>query len=190
MLLTPAGENDAGRRACDTIGPIGMLARLGVGLALIAVAVFVRDPSWRDAALGLLIAPGILLALAAIRAGRSPQQLRATGPIGYVVNTAVAIAAFVLPATAGAAFLFYGGSGRSGAQSGRLRDHRRLERPARPRRPGGLCAFRSRRSRRAVRSGARPRECEAPRMKVELLYFDGCPSYQRLLPRLQALVAS
>jgi hypothetical protein len=110
MLLTPAGENDAGRRACDTIGPIGMLARLGVGLALIAVAVFVRDPSWRDAALGLLIAPGILLALAAIRAGRSPQQLRATGPIGYVVNTAVAIAAFVLPATAGAAFLFYGGS--------------------------------------------------------------------------------
>ncbi|MGA9370437.1 MAG: hypothetical protein WBV53_01160 [Solirubrobacterales bacterium] len=25
-------------------------------------------------------------------------------------------------------------------------------------------------------------------MKVELLYFDGCPSYQRLLPRLRALV--
>jgi len=26
-------------------------------------------------------------------------------------------------------------------------------------------------------------------MKVELLYFDGCPSYTRLLPRLRDLVA-
>jgi hypothetical protein len=25
-------------------------------------------------------------------------------------------------------------------------------------------------------------------VKVELLYFDGCPSYERLLPRLQGLV--
>lgn len=27
-------------------------------------------------------------------------------------------------------------------------------------------------------------------MKVELLYFEGCPSYERLLPRLRALVAA
>jgi hypothetical protein len=26
-------------------------------------------------------------------------------------------------------------------------------------------------------------------VKVELLYFDGCPSYERLLPRLSVLVA-
>jgi hypothetical protein len=26
-------------------------------------------------------------------------------------------------------------------------------------------------------------------VKVELLYFDGCPSYERLLPRLRELVA-
>jgi hypothetical protein len=26
-------------------------------------------------------------------------------------------------------------------------------------------------------------------MKVELLYFDGCPSYERLLPRLRELVS-
>ena len=26
-------------------------------------------------------------------------------------------------------------------------------------------------------------------MKIELLYFDGCPSYERLLPRLRELVA-
>ncbi|MCL4287374.1 MAG: hypothetical protein KJ006_06980 [Thermoleophilia bacterium] len=27
-------------------------------------------------------------------------------------------------------------------------------------------------------------------MKVELLYFEGCPSYERLLPRLRGLVAA
>lgn len=27
-------------------------------------------------------------------------------------------------------------------------------------------------------------------MKIELLYFDGCPSYARLLPRLRELLAS
>lgn len=27
-------------------------------------------------------------------------------------------------------------------------------------------------------------------MRVELLYFDGCPSYERLLPRLSELVAA
>ena len=27
-------------------------------------------------------------------------------------------------------------------------------------------------------------------MRVELLYFDGCPSYERLLPRLRDLVAA
>ena len=27
-------------------------------------------------------------------------------------------------------------------------------------------------------------------MRVELLYFDGCPSYEHLLPRLSALVAA
>ena len=26
-------------------------------------------------------------------------------------------------------------------------------------------------------------------MRIELLYFDGCPSYERLLPRLRELVA-
>ena len=27
-------------------------------------------------------------------------------------------------------------------------------------------------------------------MKVELIYFDGCPSYEKLLPRLDALLAA
>ena len=69
-----------------------------------------REPSWRDALLGLLIAPGVILGLAVVRARRSKAPLRATGPLGYLVNAAIAIAAFALPATAGAAFLFYGAS--------------------------------------------------------------------------------
>lgn len=32
-------------------------------------------------------------------------------------------------------------------------------------------------------------ESPDPEMSVELLYFDGCPSYDRLLPRLRELVA-
>lgn len=71
---------------------------------------FWRDPSWRDAVLGLVIAPGVVLALAAWRAHRSPEPLRATGPIGYSINLVVGVTALLLPATAGAAFFFYGGS--------------------------------------------------------------------------------
>ena len=100
-----AGDSNT---ACVPIGPIGRLARLAVGLALIALELVWRDPSWSDAILGLVVAPGIVVAVAAVRARRSPQPLRATGPVGYALNIAVAIAAFAIPATAGAAFLFYG----------------------------------------------------------------------------------
>ncbi|MGH2922971.1 MAG: hypothetical protein ACRDKH_02940 [Solirubrobacterales bacterium] len=93
---------------CVPVGPIGRLARLAVGLALIALELLWRDPSWRDAALGLVVAPGAVIALAAVRARRSLEPLRATGPAGYALNIAVGIAAFAIPATAGAAFLFYG----------------------------------------------------------------------------------
>jgi len=97
-------------QACETIGPIGRLARLGVGLVFIAAALLWRDPSWRDAVLGLVIAPAVVVVLAAWRARRSPGPLRATGPIAYAVNVAVGLVALTQPATAGAAFLFYGGS--------------------------------------------------------------------------------
>ena len=68
------------------------------------------EPSWRDALLGLLIAPGVMVGIAVVQARRSEAALRATGPLGYLLNTAIAVAAFALPATAGAGFLFYGGS--------------------------------------------------------------------------------
>lgn len=96
--------------ARGSIGPAGRLARAGVGLALVALALFWRDPDWQDVLLGLVIAPALVLGAMAWRARRSPEPLRATGPAGHAANVAIAIALFVQPATAGAAFLFYGAS--------------------------------------------------------------------------------
>src|SRR6266536_517478 len=94
--------------ATARIGPIGIVARLLVGLLLIALALFWRDPSWRDAALGLIVMPALVLVAPAIRARFSATALQATGPIGQSLNAAVFVPLFVIPATAGAALLFYG----------------------------------------------------------------------------------
>jgi hypothetical protein len=97
-------------RAHRSIGPAGRLARIGVGLALIGLALFWRDPDWLDAALGLVIAPALVLGVMSWRARRSPGPLRATGPVGHAVNLPIVIPLFALPTTAGAAFVFYGAS--------------------------------------------------------------------------------
>ena len=98
------------RRIHGPIGPAGRLARAGVGLTLIGLALFWRDPDWQDAVLGLLIAPALVLGALSWRARRSPEPLEAIGPVGHAVNLAIVIPLFALPATAGAAFLFYGAS--------------------------------------------------------------------------------
>jgi hypothetical protein len=97
---------------CKTgsIGPAGITARLVLGLVLIVLAIFWRDPEWGDVLLGLVLLPAISIALFSWRARRSPSPLRATGPIGHLVNAAVFVSLFLIPATAGAAFLFYGSS--------------------------------------------------------------------------------
>jgi hypothetical protein len=92
------------------IGAVGRGARLCVGAALIALALVWREPDWQDAILGLIVAPALILGLMAIRARRSAAPLRAIGPVGHLVNTTIAIPLFLIPATAGAAFLFYGAS--------------------------------------------------------------------------------
>ena len=95
---------------CQTgsIAPAGISARLAVGLGLISLALFWRDPAWSDVLLGLIVLPVIVVALAAWRARRSTAPLRATGPTGHLLNAAVFVPLFLIPATAGAAFLFYG----------------------------------------------------------------------------------
>jgi hypothetical protein len=92
------------------IGPLGIGARLIVGLALVGLALFWRDPSWWDVALGLILFPVVVLALLAIRARATPAPLRATGPGGHLLNAAVFVPLLFFSGTAGAAFMFYGAS--------------------------------------------------------------------------------
>ena len=96
-------------RAPLAIGPIGVVSRLVVGLLFIGLALFWRDPSWIDAALAVALA-AVVLGVAALRSRRGLAPLPATGPVGHLLNGVVFIPPFVLPATAGAAFLFYGAS--------------------------------------------------------------------------------
>ena len=93
-----------------SVGPIGRLARLGVGMGFIALALFWRDPDWGDFVLGLVAAPVLVIALMAWRARRTPAPLRAAGLLGHAANLCILIPLFALPATAGAALLFYGAS--------------------------------------------------------------------------------
>ena len=87
-----------------------MCARIAVGITLIALALLWRTPSWTDALIGLVVMPHVVTGALALRARREQEPLRATGPLAHVVNAAVFAPLFAHPATAGAAFLFYGGS--------------------------------------------------------------------------------
>jgi hypothetical protein len=96
---------------CDRrIGPAGRVVRLAVGLTLIALELFWRDPTWWDPVLGLIVIPALLIGIGFVLSRRHPMQLRATGPVGHLVNLAIFAVALALPATSGAALLFYGGS--------------------------------------------------------------------------------
>jgi len=97
-------------RDCTEIGPIGVFARVVVGIGFISLALFWRDPSWADPILGLIVMPHIITGALALRARHAKQPLRATGPSGHAANAAVFVPLFAHPATAGAAFLFYGAS--------------------------------------------------------------------------------
>jgi hypothetical protein len=92
------------------LGPMGRVARVIVGLALFGLALLWWDPSWGDALLGLLVAPVLVVGTIAVLGRQRPQPIRATGPIGHALNLVILIPLFALPATAGAASLFYGAS--------------------------------------------------------------------------------
>jgi hypothetical protein len=92
------------------IGPVGTVARLGVGLTLLGLALFWRDPAWSDAAVGPVLAPALITGALWVRSRFRTAPLRATGPVAHGVNLAIVALLFALPATAGATFLFYGTS--------------------------------------------------------------------------------
>jgi hypothetical protein len=108
--LTRAARAVDHRGRARSLGPLGVVARVVVGLSFILLELVWRQPHWWDAALGLGVMPALVTGFAMLRSRRSPQPLSATGPVGHVVNVLVLIPLFVLPATAGAAFLFYGTS--------------------------------------------------------------------------------
>lgn len=110
--MTQRPSPAAGRR----IGPIGTTGRICGGAALLALAVADRPYGAllglqiHDLALGLVVFPAVMTAIGLIgrRSARGP--LRFTGPAGLTANTAVIVALFLTPYTAGAAALFYGTS--------------------------------------------------------------------------------
>lgn len=107
-----SADPEAASSSCapNSIGVAGRFARLAVGLAFIGLALFWRNPDWEDFVLGLVVAPLLVVGLLAFRAHRVRRPLRATGLLGHAANLVILIPLFALPATAGAAFLFYGAS--------------------------------------------------------------------------------
>ena len=101
-----------------SIGVVGTAARAIVGVWLLAdvsmghVTGEFRAGSWL---LGLVVFPGILLAWQWARARRRAPPLRATGPVGHVLNLLVFLGLYLtfwyapaLSVTSDAALIFYG----------------------------------------------------------------------------------
>jgi len=105
----------APRRA---IGVLGTLARLAVGGWMLAsvIAAFHLD-EWYEPVLGLLVFPAIVMLGQWLRLRPTSAPLRATGPVGHLVNVAIFVALYLTPQyfpplafTSDAAVYFYGAS--------------------------------------------------------------------------------
>jgi hypothetical protein len=89
------------------IGPYGTAARALGGLALLYLAGAADGPpwdvDWYDPVVGLVVLPGLTLALGLL--ARHP--LHSTGPRAHLLNCALIVALVVSPYTSGGATLFY-----------------------------------------------------------------------------------
>ena len=99
------------QRHTRRIGTIGTTSRVAVGLGLLYLALadgLSWGMTWREALLGLVAFPGVLVALglAARRFAGRPVQFM--GPLGLALNTAVIVTLFLFDFTFDAAALFYG----------------------------------------------------------------------------------
>ena len=98
-------------RSRRRIGPVGTVPRLAGAGALIWVAVGQGDGvQWWDAALGLALFPGVVLAAQLLRLRYTRDTLQATNGLGFCLTTGVAAALFLVEATQDAALLFFGSS--------------------------------------------------------------------------------
>lgn len=113
-------EDSSRRAARRAIGRSGTAARLIMGVALVGdVAYGHWDRGFHLAPwlLGLLGFPAALLAVQWVRARCGHAVLRATGPVGHLLNAAVFLALYLTPfyapalsSTSDAALIFYGAS--------------------------------------------------------------------------------
>ncbi len=100
------------------IGVIGTLARLVVGGWLLAdVAAAFRWAEWYEPVLGLVGFPALLMFGQWLRLRYTVAPLRATGPVGLLVNMAIFLALYLTPQyfpplafTSDAVLYFYGAS--------------------------------------------------------------------------------
>jgi hypothetical protein len=92
------------------IGPLGTLARVAVGLGLVALEVALGALEWTETALGLVGFPAVLLLAQLVRLRWSRGPLRATGPAGLLLNCAILAVLLVAPMTRDATVLWLGAS--------------------------------------------------------------------------------
>lgn len=92
------------------IGPVGTIARIAVGLGLIALAIKLDGVGWWDLALGLIGLPVVVLLVQLVRLRFTHTPLRATGPAGHLLNGVIVAALLVPSATRPAALVWLGGS--------------------------------------------------------------------------------
>ena len=97
-------------RNIRAIGPIGTAGRVVLGAGLVASAFVIGRVTWREAVLGLAVFPAVLVLAHLVRLRFSPAPLRATGPVGHLVNGAALAVLFVAPATRDATVLWLGAS--------------------------------------------------------------------------------
>jgi hypothetical protein len=120
LTVTPMQTQLAGNVSSRAIGAAGTVARVVVGTALlidVTIGHWSGHFSPAPWLLGLIAFPAILVTWQWRRARRGAPALRATGPIGHLLNLAVFLALYgttwyapPLEATSDAALIFYGAS--------------------------------------------------------------------------------
>src|SRR5215204_6165575 len=105
------------RKTRKSIGPIGTVSRVLVGLLALYLALLDGPPfadglswslRWYEAVLGLVVLPAIAIAIGLAARRHAQANLRFTGELGLILNCAVIVALVVNPYTAAGALLFYG----------------------------------------------------------------------------------
>jgi hypothetical protein len=111
MSATPATYPSVVRSRA--IGQIGTIARVVLGIALLALAIVGLPPigrllDWWQILIGLAALPAMAALVQLARLTFKPQQLRATGPLATGVNCAVLTALLVISPTRDATMVFLG----------------------------------------------------------------------------------